>query len=248
MSLPTFTAKLGLPSPTDAPLTVTELVNLLNTLFLPVSIANYNAQIVTGSSVPGVGDQDKLWFKTDTAGRPLGFFSFYNGSWRRLYSGQLNQVSLYSGVPNHDFDSTGLGLINQTWDGWALMNGQNGTTDISDKFIVSAHMNESGGINQYNAGWQTTVSGTAHKTGGSKDHLVTEGELPTYDLTITGFHPSDTNPGAGNAVAIVDNHGTTEYTVDLGTQYGVIPPAVQAAIPTLPPYLALAYAQFIGYA
>src|SRR5437016_3942671 len=125
MSTPTFTAQLGTPDPSAAPLTMTALVNLLNTLFLPVSVNGYSAQIVTGSSTPLVGDQDKLWFKTDSSGNPLGFYTFNSGSWRPLYTGKIGEITMYAGVASTNFDVTGLGRLNTVWDGWALCNGSN---------------------------------------------------------------------------------------------------------------------------
>lgn len=246
MSLPTVTAQLGLPDPTAKPLTVTDLVTLLNQLFLPVSIGNYSAQIVVSSGTPGVGDQDKLWFKKDTSGRPFGLYSFFSGNWRPLYTGKSNEVTLYTGFPGHDFDNTGLGLIGNVWDGWALMNGQNGTTDISDKFIVSAHMNQSGGINQYNGGWQTTVTGNTLHTGGSKD--VTLNSLNTYraasNAIIVGLFSADGNaPNSSGGMYGGVHVGIDTVMLEAADPGNPTPDPV----PTVPPFYSLAYAQFVGY-
>src|SRR5476649_2773127 len=100
------------------------------------SIGGSYAPYVTGSSTPAVGDQDKVWARQDAQGRPLGTFMFYNGSWRRQYSGLPSQLRMFTGDPAVYFDGTGLGLLVKEWDGWAICNGQNGTTNLSNLFVV----------------------------------------------------------------------------------------------------------------
>src|SRR6266404_3169251 len=43
--------------------------------------------VYVGSSPPSSALTNKVWFKTDSGGRPLGIYMFYNGNWRKVYTG-----------------------------------------------------------------------------------------------------------------------------------------------------------------
>jgi hypothetical protein len=243
MANPTFTAQLGLPDPSAAPLTVTELVNLLNTLFLPVEIGNFSNQIISGSSTPSVTDQDKLWFKLDGAGNPLGFYKFVGGNWRPVYSGKIGEITMFSGNPVGIFDSTGLSAIGSVWDGWALCNGNNGTIDLRDRFIVS-------GLFYTGGNWVTHVTGTNVNTGGAATHLIVEQELPSYDPNFSGAEFDSGTPNALNRLIIDSRYLGYPQTipgsnVSSDIHYGAVGP--QTPISTLPPFIAVGYVQFVGY-
>lgn len=246
MATPTFTAQLGLPDPSAAPLTVTELVTLLNALFLPVSVGNYNAQIVTGSSTPGVGDQDKLWFRSDNSGNPLGFYTFVSGVWRPIYSGRLGQITMFSGSPFGFFETSGRAIAGTTWDGWALCNGNNGTQDLRNRFIAGGdHYDLATAI----PAWHTTVSGGEAQIGGAVSHTVTESDLPAYDPTFSG---AEFDAGSSQALnrLIIDSRWVNFPQTIPGSNAGDVHygnTGSQTDIPTVPPFFCLAFVQFVGY-
>ena len=135
-------------------------------------------------------------------------------------------------------------------DGWSLCDGSNGTPDLRDKFVIGASVDDEDGAN-------TTVTGTASKTGGSADAVVVE-HSHTGNTNTGGQHThtaenngSYNDSGGGTAVAGRTNsqslaslnlsqheghtHGfTTANTGVLGTNKN------------LPPYYALAFIMYVG--
>jgi hypothetical protein len=141
------------PDPNAAPLNITQLVQLLNVL-VGSEIQGSYIPYVLQNGTPGMDDTDKAWIELDTAGRPKAVKVYYNGTWRRVYNGMLGEIRGYHGDPSTVFDDNGLGKVGLEYDGWHLCNGKDGTPDLSDKFVIAGHMNNSNGHTGYNNGWQ----------------------------------------------------------------------------------------------
>lgn len=230
------------PDPGDAPETLTELIVLLRTLItaeVPGSFLPY----VTGSATPDVSDQDKVWHRTDGGGRPMGTYVYYSGAWRRQYIGNPNQIVMYNGDPSVDFAGTdGLGTEGGDWDGWALCNGDNGTPDLSDKFIVASHMSDMT-IGYAGGAHKTSVSGVTTQDGGAAEVTLTEDNTyrPARAAVTVGKWEADGNtPNVGGTL-----WGSGSNQELLAADAGNTAPD---ALPTLPPYYALAFAKWVGYA
>lgn len=232
------------PDPNVCPENVTELIALLDTLVSGQVLEDFRPYIV-GAATPGTEQQNLVWHRLDVNGKPVGTFLYTAGRWRRQYSGLPNQLLFYSGDPSFDFDDDGRGKLEGddgatgVWDGWHLCNGNGGTPDLRDKFIV--------GGKEYDTGlgrWKTAVSGSDTTEGGAKD--ITLNEANTY-----------ATPHAG--VTIYRRTADGETASDTGGLYGfpdqgatvLVPPFAGNTdpdeIPTLPPYYALAIVQFVGY-
>lgn len=241
MSLP-ITIEIANPDPDAAPTTLTELVVLLRSLITAEVTGSY-VPYVQGSSTPDVSDQDKVWHKTDGSGRPLGTFVYYSGAWRRQYIGNPNMVLIYRGDPSVDFAGAGgLGTVGGEWDGWALMNGNNGTIDISDKFIIASHMTDMA-VGYAGGQHATNVTGSTTHFGGTATIQLDNGNTyrPARDAVQVRKWEADGNtPNAGGSLYGVGSD-LTLLDSDAGNE-------TPDAIATLPPYLALAFAQFVGYA
>lgn len=247
MSNPAIEVHLDAPEPTWKPLTATDLFSKIDERlraafpdtvgYIPYFISNTN---------PSVDDQDKVWIKTDGSGKPLGTYIFYNGAWRVTYSGKLGEVTMFSGDPSTYFDGTGKGLVSNQWDGWALMNGKNGTADVSDRFIAAGHMNNANGVTGFVGGWRSDVTGAPQQTGGANEvklgpnyiYRPPTDALTVYKWTADSNAPSSSgdlygvyNASAGTAILIQADDGNTDP----------FPFAI------VPPFYALAYVQFIGY-
>lgn len=232
------------PDPLDCPLTFTAMIALLNELVHTVMVGSF-VPYVTGAATPDVDDQDKVWHRVDANGRPLGTYVFYSGAWRRQYSGNLNEVTLYAGDPNVDFaGGSGLGTVGGEWDGWALCNGSNGTPNLSDKFIVGAKMDDLGTGYPTGGPWKSTVSGAAQQSEAGV-HEITLTNDNTYRpavpaLTVGRWEADGNTPNVGGGLYGLGSD-TTIAPADAGN-------ATPDVIPTLPPYYSLAYVQFRGYA
>ena len=274
------------PPPTGShPLNIVELFALIDmglTSAITETIPPYMPYILQSAEPTAPGDQGKAWIKLSSQGIPLGIYVYYvpatppnaTGSWRRVYNGMLGEIRIYSGNPATDFDvnpngSWGAGKIGMEYDGWHLCNGVDGTPNLTDKFIVGAHMDNSDDAqghhhNGYGAnGWQTFVDGKSDlTTGGVAETLITPVYLPPLDSTngtsaqqITGneYKATPETPHA-DAVFLIDTHygNSLSHTITVAT-YGADDPTGTSAnkqipFPTLPPFIALGYITFIGYA
>lgn len=244
---PSILTQFGLPDPNASPLNFTEEVALLNSLITSELQGDYIPYIISANT-PSVDDQDKAWIEKDTSGRPLAIKIFYNGNWRRIYNGMVGEVRLYSGDPSVDFDTTGLGNVGGRFDGWALMNGNNGTINLTDKFVIAAHLDNSDGHVGYSSGWQTFVDGVSDlQTGGSVNPTITEQNLPPLDIVINGFDAKEAIDHAPSVTVLVDTHYANDKpeTKNVPPHYGAV--GAQTPLPTIPPFLALAYITFVGY-
>lgn len=143
---------------------------------------------------------------------------------RGLDPQNLNIISnLYLGMACFGIDiETGIivlwsGTIATVPTGWALCDGNNGTPDLRDKFIVGAKQDDAGVA-------KTNVTGALTQSGGAYGHNHAKGTLSTEiseDSTNISQTPiEDTASDASHTHAIIGSTATTNE---------------------LPPYYALAY-------
>lgn len=241
MSLPVVVT-IANPDPGAAPTTLTQLIVILRTLITAVVTGTY-LPYVQGSATPDVADQNKVWHRKDGGGRPMGTYVYYSGVWRRQYRGP--GIVMYDGDPAVDFAGAGgLGTVGGEWDGFALCNGNNGTPNLSDKFIVASHMSDltigySGGAHK------TSVSGATTQNGGAAQVTLTNDNTyrPARAAVSVGRQTADGNTASVSGPLYgVGSSGSIEL---LAADAGKTAPD---AVPTLPPYYALALAKWVGYA
>lgn len=246
MSLP-VTISIANPDPNDNPTTLTELEVIQRTLFTGEVVGDY-LPYVTGSSTPAVEDQDKVWHKTDVAGRPLGTFLYYAGAWRREYTGLASEARIFFGDPAFYFDGTGKGIAGTQWDGWQMMNGQNGTANLSNKFIIMGQM-DNVGITGFSGGaWRTNVRGSAEQTGGVANITLTNAN--TYrpaSSEVTAAHYS----ADGNARDALGGMWGKDAGDGTGDPFTLIPADAGETTPdpisVVNPFFTMAICQFVGY-
>lgn len=241
MNNPLVTTAFALPSPNAAPLDFTQQVQILNTLVHSQIEGNYLPYTI-GHSVPGVDDRNKAWIELDSVGRPLAikiWVTAGGGAWRRIYNGMLGQICMYNGDPTVDFDNDGRGLIGKFYDGWHLCNGNDGTIDLSDRFIIGGHMNKADGKVMYDNGWVTSVDpDKSQATGGALD--FGPGTLNSYWPSIdVGLWTANGNAPADDGDLFGLKGGQKSFRI----QNENVPPHIQI----LPPFIALGFVQFIGY-
>ena len=107
------------------------------------------------------------------------------------------------------------GAVQSLPSGWALCNGQNGTPNLQNKFIVAS--------NNATGTPTTTISGSAVSTGGNTNHdhfgstqahSLTTSQMPQHNHSYKdSYYIEYNNPGTGQNGAIggVDNVGPTKY-------------------------------------
>jgi hypothetical protein len=211
--------------------------------------ANAGGGIFVSSIPPDSSLTSKVWFKIDAAGRPLGTYMFYNGNWRKVYTGVTYQeIRMIFGDPTPFFDGTGLGLVGKDLDGWALCNGKNGTPDMMSRFAFPVAGSWGfGGFDGWNI--QDPVSGNAQAAGGQGiyGHPITIRDLPSLQVQAFGNARGVTD-GSSNlyevAAAGATNIGSVPVTDGSGAQAGH---PSQTPLP-LPNYQGFGFIMFVGYA
>lgn len=247
MNPPVITT-IGHADPNAAPMNINQMIDLLNTLVTSEIQGTYIPYII-GNAEPGVDDRDKAWIQTDSQGRPLMIKVFYSGAWRRVYSGIPGEVRGYTGDPSIDFDDDGKGNVGGNWDGWQICNGNNGSPDLSDKFLIGGHMNDSGGHVGYNSGWQTFVNGdTDQKTGGVLEGKIKLNATNTYRpassrIGATRWSADGNGPDGSGGLAGLPGDDTGNFLIHAAEPGNINP----ADINVLPPFYALAWVTFVGY-
>jgi hypothetical protein len=190
--------------------------------------------IFVGPTAPGSSLTNKVWFKTDAAGRPLGIYEFYNGNWRKVYTGVgYGEIRMYIGT-NAVFDGNGLGIIGGDFDGWQLCNGNGGAPNLEAYFLV-------GGV-WTAGGWQTDTDGLSFKgSGGQKGPRLTAPMLPAL-ATKMSF---TLGAAAGSEVYTLGGAAIDYYPV-VDAVSGVATGGNNPMV--LPLFYAVAYMMFVGYA
>lgn len=243
MSIPA-TTNFAAPDPNIPFTDITDLVTLFNTLVATV-LPNDLTPYIIGDTIPAVDDQDKAWVKLDSSGRPLGTFVFYSGAWVREAPPVGARLGYFSGDPTGAFDVTGLGLPDTDYFGWALANGNNGTANLTDRFIIVGQVDNSD-ITGYSGGvWRTNINGSAENTGGVADITLdgTNTYRPAFSRIAFDHMKADGNARDPTGALWGDLGGGDDTTLIAADAGNLTPPA----IPTVPPFFALAFIAWIGY-
>jgi hypothetical protein len=192
-----------------------------------VKIPNY------GHDTPPPDRQDRPWIRTDAQGKPMGTWIYHNGSWIRDWGLPIGMIAICDDLVPLALDPTGKATAS-AWMGWFLCNGQNGTPDMRDRFVL---------------GYKDNNTATMGSTGGTKEIQVantTEGlyvdlrKAQTFRGTTPGNNPPDVfyfvedarNPQRGGV-------RKPQVPVEGGT---TSPP-----INVMNPYIVQAFIQYRGY-
>lgn len=196
--------------------------------------------LASGSTPPSSALANKVWLKTDVAGRPLGLYAYYNGNWRRIYTGvSVGEIRMIWYAPSQ-FDGTGRATVGSDWDGWAICNGNNGTPLLNDRMPTA-----SSNYNGTYGGWYTNIEGTPKATGGTAQHFITDNDLPPLSAAATCARYGALG---GTAGCYLGNPGdpVAEYYEVVGLSGN---PVGQNRTPLPPsPYFAIGFVMFVGYA
>jgi len=198
---------------------------------------NSGASIFFGSNPPPSALASQLWIKLDGASRPLGLYTYYNGNWRKVYTNTgIGEIRMFFGLSTSPFDGTGRGVVGGDMDGWALCNGQNGTPNMNDHFPCAGSPNGSGG-------WHANPDGLggASATGGQGTFQIAAGNLPELHVG-TNMAIRATGGGDWTLTPSFSTQG------DQPRPEGVVGTGNNTAIDNCPPWRAIGFIMFIGYA
>ena len=231
----TFTA-ITQPAPACYPPDLNALLTLLATQGLRGTVPdNAGGGVFVGSIAPSSSLTNKVWFKIDQAGRPLGIYMFYNGNWRKVYTGSFGDIKLYIGPFNGVFDGTGRGVVGGDQDGWAVCNGQNGAPNLDGNYPCCAVWNGSA--------WVANPDGLGYRgSGGVRGIQIAPSNLPQLHVNAHGI---DVVVGSGSLTrtAIAQQTqpvaGVWSVNETVNSPNSVLPSQL---------FIATAYLIFLGYA
>lgn len=191
-----------------------------------------------GETTPPPDRQDRPWFRT-LAGKPYGVWVFYNGQWIRDWGVPVGvQMSIYD-LAAPAFDGTGL-ATDPGYVGWALCNGNNGTDDMRDRFIL---------------GYKDFATAPEGDTGGSKTKTLVEANVPPHQHPNGSATDADASAGVhvyGSTTEGMPGQATRKHgefgTNNITTQGFTGPNRDTAATPfdIMPPHIVKAFIQYIG--
>jgi hypothetical protein len=199
--------------------------------------------VFVGSNPPSSSLTNKVWYKTDAAGRPLGVFMFYNGNWRKVYTGvALGEIRMFSGPFSLYFDGTGRGLIGGDVDGWALCNGQNGTPNLEGFFPVGAQPGQA--VGQATDQWFSNCEGNGWRnSGGNRGLTISMNYLPAM---VAHSHIQGYLQGTGSGFAGSTSDATApDYQLPVRDASGNA--GLGQQLPSQHLYIALGFIEFVGY-
>lgn len=198
-------------------------------------------------------DPNGLWVWTlNQYKMPPRIMADYNNQWVQVYTGLPGELRMYIGAWSGTFDGSGRAYFGTGWDGWCLCNGNNGTVNIQNHFIVPGYRWDGGGwvVNftgfgdAYNVG---SYGGFLQAQSVYKNIQFINMPLATVYLQYTDFYKwtktgtgenwTVCNPGGGGG----GNQGTWTYPVDQE------PYMINYPLNILPPFVAAGFAQFMGY-
>lgn len=196
----------------------------------------------------------------------------YRNDWWTVYNGQAGEIRMLVAAWSSYFDASGRGYHWGLWEGWALCNGQNGTVTLTNEFIVPGYRWDGSGwvtdiytYSNFNGAnmateWWTQVNLDSY---GINDPSHIEFNITTVNL---GNHASEAGAatlnlnynsmysglkgggGGGGWMAEAPggsgggyNWATWTYPLDQS------PYMVNSPVSRIPPYIAVGYAQFVGY-
>ena len=260
---PAVLTQIAHVDPNAAPVNINELIDILNPGLQSAISGQYIPYIILNQT-PGVEDQDKAWIELDSNNRPLSIKTFYQGKWRRVYNGMLGEIRIFSGDPtiNTNWHSDGRGVEGGIYDGWQICNGNNGSVDLTNQFVIPANLDASGfGYNSSTGKWETKVDGsTLVNTGGNAKGQVTLQSVPGAagpdqiprtarpDLIVKFMHSVSGDAGGGDLYGPITPNGEFQTTLlagDPGNPSSSHPKVDPVNI--LPPFIAMGFIQFIGY-
>jgi hypothetical protein len=199
--------------------------------------------VFVGSTPPSSSLTNKVWYKTDAAGRPLGVFMFYNGNWRKVYTGvALGEIRMFSGPFSVYFDTSGRGLVGGDVDGWCLCNGLNGTPNLEGFFPVCGVAGQVVGAARDQ--WVSNCENNGYRNSGGNRGLTLQ--MAWLPQMVAHSHIQGYQQGTGGGFAAATNDGAApDYQLQVKDAAGNL--GLGQQLPSQHLYIALGFIQFVGY-
>lgn len=134
----------------------------------------------------------------------------------------IDEIRIYGGTDLNDLPL-----------GWYLCDGNNGTLNLSGRFPIQYDGSYTRGSDVLDFNLENL-----HHEGGSRDHELTEGEIPEHRHTISNIGDSDIGTGS---VSRSDNLGVSSPSINTEPAGG------GGKHTNMPPYKVVYYIQYKGY-
>ena len=175
-----------------------------------------------------------------------------------IATGAVDATLLNSNVTNALVPPKGIimfyGTENEIPTGWYLCDGNNGTPDLTDKFVIGTAT-----YDENDSKWKSDVDGEAKREGGEATKLLGTANLPSHthtkgNLAITGGNHDHTyeminmdqgtaggSASYGRTTTTTDTGGNGSHSHGISGTTGDQGGAMGEAFDILPPFYALAY-------
>jgi len=230
---------LTLPSGTEFPGTPQELLELI-AQYMAITGLNPFSGINFGDTEPAADERDRPWFKTDSSGNPIGWYSWNGIAWTpspvEIESGTTSQRPVSPNVGRLYWDTDiSVQII---WDGtrWTTADGSPGDTKEVYATDLSTALEKNPGWEHDTDSIGRVIAGASDGTGsyaydsdvGADSVLLTDSDLPDVQVPLpNGWYPYSGQHQNGSQPAgvypIVTNQSNTAETQSMnsGTQSGV---------------------------
>src|ERR1700755_2053817 len=102
------------------------------------TLEDTGADISISSS--GGRDLNGLWiWMLNQYKMPPRLMTGYRNGWWQVYNGKTGGIQVFMGYPQGYFDASGRGIEYSGWEGWHLCNGQDGTFNLRDFFLIPGY-------------------------------------------------------------------------------------------------------------
>lgn len=224
--------------------TVDAFFDLLRTS-LVMSSPDEFPNVIIQEDEPDIEDYDKEWLKVAEDGKPLGWYSYYEGAWRRMDSAP-DAIEFYypeEPVPNDDFDEDGIGI--GEWDGYVLLDGQDSRDDMGGKAILGVGTIDGVGDDPDTEYPLRDADNNPSGGGVAETTLVSE-QIPSLGrpAVVLGHNNADGNDNVTTWENVLLGVAGSEGVYTLREATGSVSPD---PVETLPPYRVMYIAKFIGY-
>jgi hypothetical protein len=233
--------------------------------FVDIEMNDTGANITMNATGAG-GDLNGLFvWRLDQYKLPPRLMTGYRNGWWQVYTGKFTELRMFAGAPASYFDGTGRGIEYSGWEGWALSNGQNGTINLQNFFVIPGYRNDGNswiakifsadafyGIPSQQV---QAAAGVTPVSAGAIDFVDINANQRSFQINLNNLahfglwaNATDffkkTRSGSGENRTVVAPGVSGDYWVYPIDQWQIM---YQLPISRIPPYVALGFAQFIGY-
>lgn len=238
-----------LPSGTPLPGNAQALVNMV-AQYLAITGGQGFVSVNFGPNTPTPDNRDKPWFKTDSIGNPVGFFSWNGLAWASIpvttASGPTSQRPATAAVGVQFYDTTIGALLVYSSSGWTTATGTVGDVkEVKAVDLATALKNNPGWVQDTDsiglvvggAGGATSIT-AAHPYAsviGEENHTLTVAELAPHTHTLisgnnwapySGQHQNGTQPPGVYPIVTNQAAATSTASTGSGTPHNTIQPTI----------------------